>query len=319
MAQLIEVNGQTIEFPDGMPTRDIEAALKKNMLSIPVKKVETSFAQNMLQHGGNLLAGAVRGAGSIGATLISPFDTATENKQRRQSMDDALKSFGAEPDSSMYGVGKIGAEIAGTAGAGGALARGAMMAPAAARFAPLLESIGSGGISAGGLAGAKAFATRALGGGISGGLQAGMINPSDAMMGAGIGAALPGAIQAAGKVGQAVYGGAKNIAPNSGQMLADMLGLSADDLPRVIAAARQAPNEIIPGSKLTLNQALQLQGSGDPNIKLLERIAAGGPGGNSLLKRYADQSAARMSMLEANGAQTYQLSLIHISEPTRPY
>lgn len=306
MAQLIEVNGQTIEFPDGMATRDIEAALKKNMLSIPAKKAETSFAQNMLQHGGNLLAGAVRGAGSIGATLISPFDTATENKQRRQSMDDALKSFGAEPDSNMYGAGKIGAEIAGTAGAGGALARGAMMVPAAARFAPLLESIGSGGISSGGLAGAKAFANRAIGGGISGGLQAGMINPSDAMMGAGIGAALPGAIQAAGKVGQGLYSGAKNMAPNSGQMLADMLGLSADDLPRVIAAARQAPDEIIPGSKLTLNQALQLQGAGDPNIKLLERIAAGGPGGNSLLKRYADQSAARMSMLEANGAQTYQ-------------
>jgi hypothetical protein len=36
MAQYIEVNGQNIEFPDGMAVADIEAALKKNSMSLPV-------------------------------------------------------------------------------------------------------------------------------------------------------------------------------------------------------------------------------------------------------------------------------------------
>lgn len=86
------------------------------------KKPETTLAQDVKQGAGNLLAGAVRGAGSIGATLLRPFDTASENEQRRKSMDDALQSFGAEPDSWMYKGGKLGGEIAGTAGAGGLIA-----------------------------------------------------------------------------------------------------------------------------------------------------------------------------------------------------
>lgn len=306
MAQIIEVNGQTIEFPDGMPVSEIEAAIKKNMLSIPVQETDKSLVSRIGQHGGNLLAGALRGAGSIGSTLISPFESSTANKQRRQSMDDALQSMGAEPDSNMYGAGKLGAEIAGTAGVGGALARGAMLLPNAGRIAPLISAIGSGGMSVNGMTGAAAVGTRAIGGAVSGGLQAGMVNQNDAVTGAMIGAALPGAFQLAGKAGNALYKGAKSMVPNSGQMLADVLGVSADDLPRIIAAAKQAPDEIIPGSKLTLNQALQLQGAGEPNVKLLERIVAGGPGGNTLLKRYAEQGNARMSMLEANGAQTYQ-------------
>lgn len=36
MPQYIEVNGQNIEFPDGMAVADIEAALKKNSMSLPV-------------------------------------------------------------------------------------------------------------------------------------------------------------------------------------------------------------------------------------------------------------------------------------------
>ena len=48
MAQLIEVNGQTIEFPDGMPVGEIEAAIKKNMLSIPAAKPQSVRAGNVL-------------------------------------------------------------------------------------------------------------------------------------------------------------------------------------------------------------------------------------------------------------------------------
>lgn len=302
-------DGQTykITAPDDASQDDVLAYAQKNFQMAKMSPIEEkSLMSRMGQHGGNLLAGAVRGAGSIGATLISPFETSSENKQRRQSMDDALQSFGAEPDSSMYGAGKIGAEVAGTAGAGGMLARGAMLLPGAARFAPLLNSISTGGMTAGGMTGAKAVATRAAAGGINGGLQAGLINPNDAGTGAAIGAAIPGAFQIAGKTGKALYQGAKQMVPNRGQMLADVLGVSADDLPRIIAAARKAPDELVPGSRLTLNQALQQQGAAEPSVKLLERIVAGGPGGDKLLKRYADQGSARMASLEAHGAQNYQ-------------
>ena len=296
-----------INAPDGASEAEVLAYAQKNFKMAKVSPTEEkSLVSRIGQHGGNLLAGAVRGAGSIGATLISPFESSSDNQRRRQSMDDALQSMGAEPDSNMYGAGKIGAEVAGTAGAGGMLAKGAMLLPGAARIAPVLSALSSGGMNAGGLTGAKAVATRALGGAIGGGAQAGLISPDDAGTGAAIGAALPGVFQVAGKTGRALYKGAKSMVPNNGQMLADVLGVSADDLPRIIAAAKQAPDEIIPGSKLTLNQALQLQGAGEPNVKLLERIVSGGPGGDTLLKRYAEQGAARTALLEANGAQTYQ-------------
>lgn len=302
-------DGQTykINAPDDATQEQVLAYAQKNFSMAKVSPAEEkSLMARMGQHGGNLLAGAVRGAGSIGATLIQPFETSTANKERRQSMDDALQSFGAEPDSNVYGLGKIGAEIAGTAGAGGVIANAGRLLPGAARMAPLLQSIGSGGMTAGGLTGARAVATRAAGGAVSGGIQAGMINPKDATTGAAIGAALPGAFQLAGKAGKAMYQGARQMVPNRGQMLADALGVSGDDLPRIIQAARNAPNELVPGSRLTLNQALQQQGQAQPSVKLLERIVAGGPGGDDLLKRYADQGTARMAALEANGAQVYQ-------------
>ena len=59
MPQHIEVNGQVIEFPDGMAASDIESAIKKNMLSIPAK---SSVTDDIKQGIGNLAAGTIRGA-----------------------------------------------------------------------------------------------------------------------------------------------------------------------------------------------------------------------------------------------------------------
>ena len=111
---------------------------------------KTSILDSIKQGAGNLVAGAVRGAGSIGATILYPVDKIgdfmdggglgdkvsssslsdlvkggaaapklSRNEQRRADMDAALKTMGADPDSTMYAVGKVGGEIAGTAGAGG--------------------------------------------------------------------------------------------------------------------------------------------------------------------------------------------------------
>lgn len=164
---------------------------------------------------GNLAAGAVRGAGSLGATIMSPVDAAAralgiENSvigrtDRRSAMDEALRGMGADTDSLAYMGGKLGAEIAGTAGVGGALAKGAGAIPGAAKYAaPVIEALRTGGMSAGGAKGAAGLALRGVGGATSGGVSAGMVNPEDAALGAGIGAAIPVGGKLAGEAGRAI-------------------------------------------------------------------------------------------------------------------
>ena len=180
---------------------------------------KTSFFDDVRQGVGNLAAGAVRGAGSIGATLLAPKDILMDaidgkglslesNRMRRDAMDQALQSMGAEPDSWMYKGGKLAGEIAGTAGAGGAVANGTRLGLAMSRKAvpaaldPLLTAIASGGFKAGGATGLTGLATRAAGGAISGGVSAGLVNPEDAQTGAMYGAALPAAVKVAGEAGK---------------------------------------------------------------------------------------------------------------------
>ena len=167
---------------------------------------------------GNLIAGGVRGAGSIGSTVLAPADYAMDyflgdedrNDQRRQKIDAGLMSlFGADPESASYQIGKVGTEIAGTLGAGGAIAK------ALPAGAPIAEAIATGGIRAGGMPGVGGMAARTIGGAISGGAAAGMVDPSQALTGAAIGGALPSAIPIAG-----------TIARKTGGLVSDVLGLS---------------------------------------------------------------------------------------------
>ena len=180
-----------------------------------VAKPEPSTMQNIGQTLGNIGAGALRGAGSIGATLIRPFESAQENSQRRADMDAALGSMGAETDSFSYGAGKLGAEVAGTAGAGGALAKGIGFIPGAAKYAaPLIEALRTGGMSAGAQTGAKALATRVAGGAATGGASAALLNPEEAGTGAMIGGALPiagAALKGAGKLAKTAIGGTTGV------------------------------------------------------------------------------------------------------------
>jgi len=66
---------------------------------------------------GNLGAGALRGAGSIGATLLTPYDLlrgntkSLGNPERRADMDAALQELGADTGSVAYGAGKLGGKI----------------------------------------------------------------------------------------------------------------------------------------------------------------------------------------------------------------
>lgn len=149
---------------------------------------------------GNFGAGALRGAGSIGATILSPIDKAAKAMgvsngyigmdNRREMIDEGLKELGADPGSTAYKTGKLGAEIAGTAGVGGMLA-----APLRAIAPGLAAATASSGMTGAGLA------TRMAGGALTGAVSAGLVNPEDALVGGVVGGVLPPSVKALGKVG----------------------------------------------------------------------------------------------------------------------
>lgn len=216
-----------INAPDGASQDEVMSYAQKSFKMAAAPKPETSFLDDVKQGAGNVLAGAIRGVGSIGATILAPKDMLMDaidgkglslesNRQRRAAMDAALGSMGAETDSFGYGAGKFVGEVAGTAGAGGALANGTRMGLAMAgksvptALEPLLSAISNNGFNAGG----AGLATRTAGGAISGGVSAGLVNPEDAGTGALIGGALPGVVKVAGEAGKlagnAISGAAKN-------------------------------------------------------------------------------------------------------------
>lgn len=178
---------------------------------------------------GNMVAGGVRGAGSIGATLLAPWDMAVDaikgdrgknlsylvtgqelpsrNKERRSEMDAALRSFGADPESNAFQAAKFGAEVLGTLGTGGAV--GSVVG----RVAPTLgRAVASGGFNAGNgattLPGkAVDLLTRATGGAINGGATAGLVDPEYAPAGMALGGALAPAVRGVGAMGDLISQG----------------------------------------------------------------------------------------------------------------
>lgn len=236
---------------------------------------ETTLAQDIKQGAGNLLAGGIRGAGSIGATILSPIDAlaravGVENsvigrKDRRQAMDEALQTMGADPESLLYKGGKLGAEIAGTAGAGGAVANTiGRVAPALAN-APILQAIRTSGMNANGLQGAKGLATRALGGGITGGTSAAMVDPETAGTGAVFGAATPVAAKGLGALGGSIRNslGASNsqneLAKKAINEYGIPLGIADTTSSKAVKATRSVLNDapLIGGVGARQNEAKQ--------------------------------------------------------------
>lgn len=157
----------------------------------------------LMQRMQNIAGGAVRGAGSIGATLLTPYDllagntSSIGNPERRKAMDEALQSLGVDTKSLAFQVSKLGGEVAGTAGVGGALANLLGRFPALAQIPGVIEAIRTGGMAAPG----ANMGTRILGGAVTGGATAGLTNPEDAAQGAVFGGALPPAVHGAGVVG----------------------------------------------------------------------------------------------------------------------
>jgi hypothetical protein len=187
----------------------------------PPSPSSLSQALNGLKQGAiDTGSGLVRGAGSIGSTLLAPGDILQSwiegkglnldyNRQRRADIDRGLQELtGSNPKSAPFQLSKLVGEIAGTAGTGSAISQGLKNLPGIANSIPgLLSSIESGGMSLGesvpeGILGK--LATRTAGGAVTGGASSGLVDPSTAGMGATVGGVLPGILSGAGATIKAV-------------------------------------------------------------------------------------------------------------------
>jgi len=241
----------------------------------------------------NNVAGGIRGAGSIGATLLYPIDKANDliagdrgpsvtglvtgkqpisrNQERREAMDTVLADLGADTSSGMYKAGKLATEVGGTSGVGGATANLLARIPAVASAAPgLINAIRTGGAAAGEGGNALAnLATRAAGGAVSGGLSAGLVDPSQAKTGAIVGGAAPLVTSAIGQAGNALGRFARG--PEQPQELANAI-TAARESGYVIPPSQANPNALNRtlegiGGKLTTAQNASAKNQAVTNAK----------------------------------------------------
>jgi hypothetical protein len=257
----------------------------------------------------NVALGALKGASNIGATILAPVDFVLNktglsdmtNDQRRE----ALKQFfneNANTDSLAFKGGELSAEIAGTAGVGGAMAKGAtVVAPRLAAnplAAKLLQSVESGGFRTGApaatsLAGKAAdLGIRSAGGAITGGASTALINPSDAGKGAVVGALIPPVVTGLGKAGDYVASAAGSVvkpftAAGQDEIAGNVIRRFAEGGPTAVNAA-----QIVQGSTPTLAEA-----TGNAGLATLQRgVRDLRP--NAFVEREQLNAAARNSLFD---------------------
>jgi hypothetical protein len=328
--------------PDGMSKADLTAKLQANGYDVsklmgdqsaaaPAKS--TSFAQDTGQFLGNVAAGALRGAGSIGASLIRPFESGEENTARRLKMDEALRSMGAEPESYAYGGGKLTGEVAGTLPLGGLIARPlAAAAPyAPSLINPIVNAMRSSGFSSGllpkvvpGVAPqAIPLATRAadvgarvVGGGVTGGATAALTTPDEIETGAGLGAGLglvaPPVVKAlaksAGFLKDAFTG--QLAAVGAGKIARDVAG---DRIAAIRAALTASPSDITAAQATSGIQKDAFQALGAMTSKT-DQVSA-------LMKRQAADDLAQLQRMAEGGNETearaaYEQSIKRLNQLT---
>ena len=250
MPQIIDVPGiGPTSFPDGMTDAQIVSAIQANAPKPTQAAPEPSLLSQIGEGAQNVAAGLFRGAGQIGATILHPLDSEAR-KANLDTQDQFWKERGRDPESMSYGAGKIGAEIAGTAGIGGALAPVAE----AANMAKLAAAL-----RAGGFAKDAGMLKNIAGGAISGGASAAAVNPTLESTGAGaaIGGVIPPVAAGVAKVAQPLLARMGNQAAI--QSIAERAARSAagNDADRQFAIrAMDNAQTFVPGATPTAGEAI---------------------------------------------------------------
>ena len=184
----------------GSPSSFMGAVTKGLKSAFPLASFAFDNPKFMTQAAKDASMGALNGAARIGTTLLNPADA--DARDLRAAQIGGFFKENSNPDSPAFKIGDLGAQVAGTAGAGGLVAKGLGAIPGVAKAIPsLLDAIGTGGMSAGGEAGLYGLAARTAGGIVNGGASAALVDPSNAVGGLVAGGILPGVAQGLGKIG----------------------------------------------------------------------------------------------------------------------
>jgi hypothetical protein len=235
---------------------------------------------------GELLGGAVRGAGTIGAALAEaertirpaslggqPLETlAPRVQQRAADITAALVDLGVDPDTALFQGGKFVTEVLGSMGLGPAAGAG-LRAAGLTRLGTATEMSGLGAAGAGGATGVAGMGLRTTGGAISGGAQAVPTaleqgQPAGIGTGAVIGGALPGVVRTAGAVG-GVFRPLLEPTQVAEETLLKALGGQGDDAVRALQRTQGAA--VTPGFTPTLSERLAGEGVATPTVAAMER------------------------------------------------
>lgn len=246
----------------GTPEFDTVAAAYKEARAAPAAEApqeEQGFLSSVASGIGNLGAGALRGAGSIGSTILAPYDwvTGQSNADRRKGIDEGLRLMGADPSSLAYGAGKLGTEVAGTMGVGGGLAN--VVGRAAPQAVNLTNALRTSGLAKG-----VSLPMNVAGGAAAGAGSAELIEPGmvSGGLGGAIGGTLPLVNKVAAPVAQAVaarFGNKKAIAARGEAAL----NAAAKGNEQFAINAMDTAQTFVPGATPTMAEALA--GAQTPN------------------------------------------------------
>ena len=256
------------------------------------------------------LAGVLRGAGSVGSVLVEAGRTVLPEaiggapaatflprvRERGQAMSEALRELGADPTSVPFRAGQFGGEIAGTLGAGPALAVGARTLGAAPSVARALEF--GGMVPTGATTPLRGAAARLGAGATVGGVSGAMISPEDAGTSAALGAALPAVVAPVKGAATTIYRGVvqplTSPAVTAENALLASLGRGSQAAINALRATQGMPTT--PGFTPTLTERLVGSGAATPTVAAMEsRLRGASP---EINRQIYEQSQQRVGALE---------------------
>lgn len=256
----------------------------------PEPKEESGFLGGL----GNLVAGGLRGASSIGSTILAPFEAAlagtgqtgakAARKERLERVESGLQGMGADTESLPYQGGKIAAEIAGTAGVG--------PAPAVSTATKLLPRFAN-------------YAGNVAKGAVTGGAATSIIDPESTATGAAFGAALPAVVplvKAGGSLVSNVTGPMRE-SWRTGQgrkFLDEMLGPDQAKAKVIQAIAARQPGSVTTvADDIAAANVGRTDKFGSPLVSIEDALAAQPHGLSDIAKSVsAQQEAGRMAALQ---------------------